>query len=65
MAAWLALAEERTYLAKLGRTLAHGARPEEAEAMAHEAALRFLNDAALAFVVPHQCWKHRKARGVC
>ncbi|NUO50053.1 MAG: hypothetical protein HOV80_14450 [Polyangiaceae bacterium] len=44
MAAWLALAEERSYLAKLGRTLAHGARPEEAEAMAHEAALRFLND---------------------
>jgi hypothetical protein len=44
MAAWLALAEEQSYLAKLGRTLAHGTRPEEAAAMAHEAALRFLAD---------------------
>lgn len=44
MAAWLALAEEQTYLAGLGRKLAHSARPDEAERMAREAALRFLND---------------------
>ncbi len=44
MAAWLALAEERTYLAALGRKLAHSARPEEAEEMAQTAALRFLFD---------------------
>jgi hypothetical protein len=44
MAAWLALDDERTYLASLGRRLAHGAKPEEAETMARTAALGFFDE---------------------